>query len=183
MANQYTRYATVATVDTAGEGYVVLPTIFIPGDLGAGGLGFSGTNQTWAWQLVLPYRITFSKMVTEVTVGGAATKKYGVGIYDKDKNLIIETGAIDAEAVAITSTTVTTTTLEPGTYYSAQTCDDAATQFLVTTGGAQEVFDVLNKNANRGGLATAGSAGVLPATLGTITPNASRRALIIILEP
>ena len=182
MANQLTRYATVATVDTAGGGVLVLPTVTIPADLQAGSLGFSGANQTWAWQFVLPFRITFSKIVTEVTVGGAAGKFYGVGIYDKDKNLIIETGQIDAEAVAIVSTSVTATTLEPGVYYSAQTADDAATQFLVMTLSAMGIYDTLNKNANRGGLATAGSAGVLPAALGTITASTSRRALLIVLE-
>ena len=181
MANQLTRYATVASVRTAGEGFVVVP-IITPGNLVAI-LISSGVNATWAFQFVLPLRITLSKIITEITTGGAAGKKYGVGLYDKDKNLLVETGALDAEAVAINSTSVTAITLEPGVYWQAQTTDDAATQARGLGSAVVDVWDLANKNNTRSGTGNASSAGVLPATLGTITKSTIRFPVVILLEP
>ncbi len=181
MANQLTRYATVATVDTAGEGFVLVPSIS-PHALTPILIG-TIIDGTWAFQFVLPLRITFSKIITEIVVGGAAGKKYGVGIYDKDKNLLVQTGAIDAQAVAINSTSVTAITLEPGVYWQAQTTDDVAVQARGFSSTVVDVWDLANKNTTRSGTVNASSAGVLPATLGTITKSTSRFPVAILLEP
>ncbi|KKN26207.1 hypothetical protein LCGC14_0876950 [marine sediment metagenome] len=171
----------VASIDTAGEGFVVVP-IITPGNL-VTMLISSGVNATWVFQFILPVRITFTEIVTEITTGGASGKKYGVGFYDKDKNLIIETGALDAEAVAINSTNVTSTTLEPGVYWQAQTTDDAATQARGLASAVVDVWDLANKNNTRSGTGNASSAGVLPATIGTITKSTIRFPVAILLEP
>ena len=171
----------VATVNTAGEGFIVCPVI------GFAEAGFTavvnGINQTRAFQFVLPVRITFSKMVIEITGAGAAGKKFGAGIYDKDKNLIIETGALAADATGVISTNVTTTILEPGVYWSAQTADDIAVLATGMLASVAAFLGLISENTVRAGWANASSAGVLPATLGTITANTARHPVFIVLEP
>ncbi|KKK64291.1 hypothetical protein LCGC14_2985710 [marine sediment metagenome] len=182
MANQLTRYATVATVDTAGEGYFI--GVVVQAAENDTGIAFSGVNQVWTWQFVLPFRATTRQIIAEVSTGGAAGKFYGLGLYDVGKNLLVQTGAIDAQAVAVTSTSVTAITLEPGVYWFAQTCDDAATQFRLLGFGTQTSFTSANENTARGGTAAnPGVAGVLPATLGVVTANTSRSIILAVFEP
>ena len=183
MANQLTRYATVATVDTAGEGYFIGLAVLVPKN--DTNLGFSGVNQTWAWQFVLPFRAKVSNIIAEVIAAGAAGKKFGVGLYDKDKNLLLKTAALDANSATVQSDTLATpVTLEPGIYWFAQTCDDVATQFKCLETGTAPSFTTINENTVRGGIAAnAGSAGVLPATLGTISANTARNPILAVFEP
>ncbi len=173
----------VASVDTAGEGYFIGVTINVGST--DGGLIVSGVNQTWARQFVLPFRAKVSNIITEVTTAGASGKKYGVGLYDKDKNLLFKTAALDANSQTVQSDTLATSvTLEPGVYWLASTCDDAATGFRVLTTETDQSFGPVNENTVRGGTAAnASSAGVLPATLGTISANTSREVLFAVFEP
>ena len=183
MANQLTRYATVATVDTAGEGYFIAVAIVpTPTD---GNVIVSATNQTRAWQFVLPFRAKVSNVIADVVSAGAAGKKFGLGLYDKDKNLLFKTAALDANSATVQSDTLASSViLEPGVYWFAATCDDAATQFRVLKIGTMAPFELLNENTVRGGTAAnAGSAGVLPATLGTIAASISHNILLGVFEP
>ena len=92
MANQLTRYATVATVDTAAQGYFVGLEVFA-GE-GSSGTILIGVNETRVYQFVLPFRAVVRNITTEVTTGGAAGKKYGAGLYDASKNRLLHTGAL-----------------------------------------------------------------------------------------
>lgn len=155
----------VATVDTAGEGWFFGAVVHMYPQFANGGI-FSGIEQTNTWQFVLPFRASVKTIVTEVTSGGGAGKKYGVGLYDVTKNLILETGALDGNTVQINVTTITQVILEPGIYWYAVTGDSTSIQL--------KRFDPENTLLHgiatpRQGTATNGSAGVLPATLGTIT--------------
>lgn len=181
-SRMFTEKLDVPTISVAGQGFVLLPTT-VPHTLTVSAIT-SGVNQTRAYQFVLAIGITFTEIITEITTGGAAGKFYGVGIYDKDKNLIVETGALDAEAVAINSTTVAATTLRRGeTYWLAQTTDDSATVARSFGSTFVDVWDLANKNTARAGTGNAGSAGVLPAMLGTITPSVARFPMATLLEP
>ena len=180
MANQLTRYATVATVDTAGEGYFV--GVAIGPVASSAGVMSSGVTETRVFPFVLPFKATIRNITTEVTTGGAAGKKYSVGLYDADKNQVLTSGTIDAEAIAVTTTSITAVTLEPGVYWQAQTTDDNATQFRRILSDLSP-FTLINDATDVIGLANASSAGVLPATLGTITGSTGRLPMYVIFSP
>jgi hypothetical protein len=169
-----------ATVDTAGEGYFI--GVGISHSVSATNVAVSSANQTRAFQFVLPFRAKVTNIIAEVLGAGAAGKKFGVGLYDKDKNLILKTVALDANSATVQSDTLATpVVLEPSIYWLAQTCDDAATTFRSIT--VASIFDLNNENTVRCGTANASSAGVLPATLGTITASTSRNPIIVVFEP
>ena len=181
MANQLTRYATVATVDTAGEGYFFGISINFINP--TGGVAIGSNDETRVYQFVLPFRVVVRKIITEVTIGGVAGKFYGVGLYDVNGTRVVTTGAIDAEAVAITTTTITAVTLEPGVYFQAQTSDDNATQFRRFPAVGEPLALINETGALIGTAANTSTAGVLPATLGTITKSTTRVAIVAVFSP
>ncbi len=183
MANQLTRYATVATVDTAGEGYFFGVSIEAS-DFGVGTI-ISGVDQCRAYQFVLPFRTVVRKITSEITTGGGASKKYGVGLFDVNGDLILETGALDANTTQILTTSITAVTLEPGIYWLGQTSDSATTAMRVVVRGTIErdifinsgtiIFDATTSNA--------GSAGVLPSSMGSLVNNAVRQPGAVLFQP
>ena len=172
MANQLTRYATVATVDTAGEGYFVGGTISLTE--GLGGLSLSAVNQTRVHQFVLPFRVVVGQISYWVSTGGGAGKKLGFGIYDVAKNLLLESGAVDANVTGQATASITAVTLEPGVYWLAWTSDSGTVE-IVAIKNLNNAVPIINEITPRSGIAAnASSAGVLPATLGTITASVNR---------
>ncbi len=186
MANQLTRYATVATVDTAGEGYFIGVGIYAPASLTGTGTIVSANDEVQVFQFVLPFRVVVRNIVTSVVTQAGAGKKYGVGLYDVDKNLVLETGAIAGDGGTVKNkTSITAVTLEPGVYYHAQTTDDAATLKMLGYSFSAAPQDVLNEQTEkRWAKATnTASAGVLPATLGDLTNVATRSPVFTSYEP
>ena len=185
MANQLTRYATVATVDTADQGYFFGVFIQHPTNVSSGATFVSVADQVDVFQFVLPFRVVVGNIVTEITGAGGAGKKYSVGLYSADGNtLLVHTGALAADATGILKTAISpTVTLEPGVYFFAQTTDDGATTATRINVDAF-AFDLLNEGSSTrfGNAANTSSAGVLPATLGTITPPASRNPIVAVFE-
>ena len=173
MANQLTRYATVATVDTADQGYFVGLSVHLA-DTGTAVI-VAAIDQTRAYGFVLPFRVVVGNIVTEVTTGGGAGKKYGVGLYDVNGNLILETGTLDANTTQINSTSITAVTLEPGIYFHAQTSDSATTQLRTINFVSQEQDFLKQGSANQVGIASnTGSVGTLAATMGTLDGSTNR---------
>ena len=157
----------VATVDTAGEGYF-LP-YWIHGTSTSSGV-IVVADDVRAAQFILPFRATANRILTEVVTVGGAGKLYGVGIYDINKNLLTETGALDANTVQFNETTITQITFEPGVYWFAWTSDSGTVQ--LRNGTAGNSASALNAMSTKRS-AIAGnspiSPGVLPAALGTTT--------------
>ena len=173
MANQLTRYATVASVDTAGQGYFFGYSVYTMA--GSTGPLVNTIDKLRVFSFVLPFRAVVGNIATEVTTGGGPGKKYGVGLYDTNKNLILETGALDANTTQVNSTSITSVTLEPGHYYLAQTSDSTSTATrIIADPGANKAL--INVDVAQIGVAanSAGAPGVLPATLGTITASTAR---------
>ena len=166
MANQLTRYATVATVDTAGEGGFF--GVFPFGGSGGVGVVLGAANRVRVQQFVLPFREIIRNIVFEITtlsVGGLCS----VGLYDVGKNLLVHSGAISTTLAEFKNTAVTAVTVEPGIYYLAWTGDNN-TFILRTFASGDAAMNALRQNGTRvGRAANSSTAGVLPATLGTIT--------------
>ena len=183
MANQLTRYATVATVDMAREGGF-LGGILYPNSSSAATETLNNANDVHVYQFVLPFRavvrnITFNVFTLE------AGKFAGFGLYDVDGNRLVHTGAVSVAGTGDKSTAVTAVTIEPGVYFLAWTADGTTfaytTQLNISTG---IMADMWNQNATRIGVAAnASSAGVLPATLGTITAQVTVVLPIVFFEP
>lgn len=154
----------VAVVDTAGEGYFWGGVIYA----NTGGVAtlVNAINLTRQFQFVLPWRQIVRGIRHEITTGGGSGKKFGMGLFDAAKNKLLETGALDANSTGVVTTAITAVTLEPGVYYFAWTSDSASTQarIFATSGNIGGLMDI------RMGTANASSAGVLPATLGSLTP-------------
>jgi hypothetical protein len=135
-------------------------------------------NQVRVMQFVLPFACTVRKVVSEITtlsVGGF----YGVGLYDAAGNRVVTTGAQSTTNTGIFSVTLSTpVTLVPGVYYSAWTGDNTTVILrALTTGQTSETYMRTNA-ARNGSAANASAAGVLPATLGTITSTAYNVAAV-----
>ena len=169
--------ANVLTVDTAGEGYFfggfVYPASNVNSTIVAGG------GQIIVMQFVLPFRANFNRAVTRLkTVGGAGTK-YGVALYNAAKELIVESGALDANTLAINNTTIALTRLEPGVYWFAQTSDSITANCTAFNQG--EAINMLtNLDTARQGRATttAPTPGTFPATLGAIVTTTARNPVV-----
>ena len=157
-------------VDTADQGYFLGVQVF-PAASSASTALVTAINQTRVFQFVLPFRVTVGNIVSRVTTGGGAGKLYGIGIYSAAGALMLETGALDANTVAVNKTAITPVTLTSGPYFFAWTSDSTTTQlsaFVVTSGGATDA--ILNAGSvEKVGTAAASSAGVLPASMGTVT--------------
>ena len=184
MANQLTRYATVATVDTAGEGGF-WGFIVYPDEAGNNTLISDGVERTFVYQFVLPFRATISVVVSEVRVTEAG-KKYGLGIYDVNGDLVVRTAALSLDSSGIQeSSLVAAATLEPGIYYHAQTTDATGTGALRGVGFSTPAVGIMNQGseARVGRAGNNGSAGVLAATMGGITASTSRIAGMAFFKP
>jgi len=182
MSNQYTRYATVAMVDTAGGGGVFLVTIFPPASSHGGTTGT--LNLVAVAQFVLPFRvvvrnITFSVAVLEVG------KFAGLGIYSVARNRLVHSGAVSVATTGIKTASVTAVTLEPGVYFFAWTLDGLTASLNAVPNLTQGTTAVIaSEVATRFGFATNVSvAGVLPATLGGIGENLTFLLPICYMEP
>ena len=184
MANQLTRYATVATVDTADQGYfcsvVVHPTsmgLQEPSNV---------ADQVQILAFVLPWRQVIRKVVTEVTTLEAASL-YSVGLYNADgTSLLVDSGTFNGASTGIKQNTITAVTLEPGPYLFAQSANTTTTLVLrIWVLGGSAVQALLNGTdiVNASTAANPSIAGVLPATTGALTRSTARQPTAAIFAP
>ena len=176
--------ADVETVNlsTPGAGYVFLPSIAIP-NLASSNTPITGTaNQILVVQFVLPTPITARRLTANISVA-AAGQKFFIGVYSTAGKKLLQASLSCGALNATTATLTSPVALPAGTYFYAYgvsntTC--AATATPIALG----IANMLQKNSIR--LATSSnavSAGVLPATLGTLTPTALSAIPVVLLEP
>ncbi|KKM92895.1 hypothetical protein LCGC14_1213940 [marine sediment metagenome] len=184
MSNQYTRYATIATVDTPGEGGFYGGTAWAPA-AGGSTQTIVVANDVAVYQFVLPFRsivrnITFNVNTLE------AGKFAGVGLYDKDRNRLVHSGAVSVAATGPKSTAVAAVILEPGVYFHAWTADGTTGALFAVAGVSDGTGGAMSARvvpAKIGIAANPGVAGVLPATLGVITTNLNLKLPVTYFEP
>ena len=170
----------IASITTAGVGGFWVPTVFDPEDASGAAVIAAGANTVYVHQFVLPYFSTVSKATIEVTTGQASTNAV-IGIYDANKNKLIDSGAISVASVAFVQASFTEYTLKPGVYFYAWSCDGTTAQgrWLNTDLGSSAAAFMNQGTATRvGTAANAMAALVLPATLGTITTVNTQDSLI-----
>jgi hypothetical protein len=137
-------------------------------EMGAGGTtGVAVANTVYVIAVTVRGTTTISNMRTHV--GSTATGHTDMGLYDVNGNQLAHTGAV----VNVASTPNTNAliggnyTLSPGNYYLAMCCDNSTdTYSRMNTLGVPGALSTTRFATNTG------TAGVLPATLGTIlAPN------------
>ncbi len=163
-------------MSTTGTGGVVIPE-GIPGTATTG--NFTGANTSQAAMFVLHETVLVTKMSGFVGTGSAsATCDWGV--YDSSGNLLTHTGSqgcgSGVTGTVIVATPASAVVLAPGTYYAAA-CSSVGAVTIGVVAFANEGYALLastGTNAHVAGTgATACTAGVLPASLGAVTNNAS----------
>jgi len=135
-------------------------------ETGAGGAtGVAAANQVYLVAVTVRGTTTISAMRTHV--GSTATGHTDMGIYDVNGNLLTHTGAVLNVASAANTNALSggNYTLSPGNYYIAMCCDNSTdTYSRMNTLGVPGALGNIRFATNTA------TAGVLPATLGTILP-------------
>ena len=182
MANQLTRYATVARVDTANQGYFIGGAIVPLLTSLAEPAGAS--DRVHLYGFVLPFRQITTKVITEVTTLVAASL-YSVGIYNADGTvLLIDSGTFNGASSGIKQNTITAVTLEPGPYLFAQTANTTTT-LACRSWNLPNIQALLNgtDRTNSARATNTSSSGVLPATTGTLIADTSKQMICAVFAP
>ena len=183
MANQLTRYATVATVDTADQGYF-FGGIINPMTRGVEEV-VSVADRVRLYAFVLPFRATVRRVATEVTTLEAASL-YSVGIYNADgTSLLVDSGTFNGASTGIKQNTITAVTLEPGPYLFAQTANTTTT-LVVRVFAINSIIQAILNGTDMvvcSRAANTSSSGVLPATTGALTRDTARQVTMTVFAP
>ena len=120
----------------------------------------------------LPWTQTIQHISVDVVSGNGAGDLWGFGIYSLAGDKLVASGAISTASTGVATNTLgSAVTLPAGTYYFAETTSGATALSNYYAFDKTHAVGVLNALAIRSGTAANPStAGVLPATLGTITP-------------
>jgi hypothetical protein len=166
-------YATPGQGGFVGAGFP-FPFAFYAGTTLSGSVMGTSMNQLTVFQFQPLVTFTISKVSARV-VTGAANSNVNFGIYDVNGNKLLDSGAIStaSSAVNISATFASPVKLSAGsTYYFAQSSDHTSNTIVAFTNGLPGSANIINLNATRVGQAANGTvAGVMPATLGTITAD------------
>ena len=168
-------------VNTIAIGYMFLPGITIPQNTAATTVVAGAANQVRVVQVVVPYTITVGKVVGNIATISASQNMF-VGVYDSSGNKLLEAALSCAALNGVSTTLGTPVTLTPGTYLYAYSASDTvcAASGAALSGGWS---NMLSKNTTRTATAAnAVSAGVMPATLGTLTFSSSFTPIYTMLE-
>jgi hypothetical protein len=158
----------------AGPGMTDLSSIFVNG-FNAPITGYAA-NVVAVSQFVLNAAWTLSKVSYKLQTSSAA-QNFNFGIYDADKNRLIDSGAFDGSITTLQTKSFTAIELPPGVYYFAASATNTTMRGASMQASATTVGDLLSIiNASTALVATAANAtsgNVLPATLGTLTAATS----------
>jgi hypothetical protein len=142
----------------------------------------SPANNVIVYEFVLPFSFTISQITIEITTARVSTNKVGVGLYNSDGNLLVQTGALNTGSLGFYVTPVSPVTVDAGKVFFAQTTNDISLSCRTMTLISQ-FADILNHTTIRIGTSNQSppSAGVLPATIGTLTAAINNRPIIATL--
>jgi len=173
------------TYSTAGEGYFYGPgMLFAPPNTMTDNDIVSSSNQVYAAQFIFLVTMTIRNISYRFSSGSGGTHG-GFGIYNAaGTSLLITTGAMNASVHTVQTVSITPVTLSPGVYWFAQTADDNGVKGAGFGILSTDPMDIANAVAPRFALCSnAGSAGVLPATLGTFSAQDSFEIATPVFEP
>lgn len=157
----------------SSPGYFWANQVWMKGDTDNGSPSLPGADVVQFAVFTLPFNITVTKIVAEVTTAGGAGSTANFGFYDSTKTKVLDSGAIDTSTDGFKSITLgSPVTLPAGEYYFAYSGNEATpTAKFPSFGGSTPFYDhMFNATQPRWGQASNPTvAGVLPATLGNLT--------------
>lgn len=135
----------------------------------------ANADQVSVFQFSLDSSWTLSRVSCYVGVG-AATGLFNFGIYDSSGNKLVDSGGLDGTSgTVIKSNAITPVVLPKGVYYLAMSSHVTSNQVQGVSFSSIPMVNILNAfgSVKNGTAANATVAGVMPATLGTITAAVS----------
>lgn len=163
----------VPIVGAADEGYVIFPG-GVHGSPGDAVVGVGVIDEVVALQFVQPLCVKIQTLRIYIDTAEAG-KVFGTGIYDKNGNLLFETGARSTTSTGLQSIALgAPVTVPRGVYFIAWTCDGTTARLRgISFGSDTTLNEMINANAiKRAGTATAAATpGVMNAALGAITQD------------
>jgi len=172
-----------AAFNTSGQGFFLGAQSYAPVQENSG-ITLATANQVVAVQLMLPFAITISK-VSLYVVTGSGSGFMCAGLYSADGNTkLIDAGTnafdVHTNSQALRSNNITPVTLQPGTYWFAVGDTVASSGSVVGHNLYTWLANLFNANVTRfGTAANAISGGVMPSTLGAITPFTNITAVAV----
>lgn len=164
----YTVALTSAVAINTGFAYRILPgEMQITSTIAQ---GVNPVNQIRFWRFRLPLATRLVSIHFNVLVG-AASRFLAIGIYSfNGSTKLVDSGAVSATGTGIRNITLASPiVLIPGDYILAWTCDHLTPKFS-TTNSSTDQNSILNAGVPQlGTCSNVSAAGVLPATLGTLT--------------
>lgn len=151
----------------ANPGYYMFPTSMPAGE--EGNTVIASANQVRVIRYYLPYSATVDRIVfnVETAVGGSTC---GVGIYNAAGTTLLVDGSGQSCASTGVKNVDVNVTLGPGFFLVAYTSSSATVAILTQDAVIDTWYDVFNATVVQSGTAAnAATAGVLPATTGTLT--------------
>lgn len=174
---------------TAGQGYFFGPGLDMDPHSFASNVVLNTTiittnNEVRAYQFTLKTSWTIRKVTSQLGGGSFAGRTFTFGIYDALKNKVLDSGAFDGSLTTVQTLSITPVVLAPGTYYFAQSTNNTGVLVMGIGGNAGSLValtGLFNTAAVRTSIAANPAvAGVLPATLGTLTAEGASPAGVAI---
>jgi hypothetical protein len=178
----------VAASATAGLGGSFAGYDYFPVNGTVSAAVITAANIVDAYQFILKYTQTVTRMAIRVATTFGAASHIGVAIYDSTGARVITTGALDGTNTGATQVVIIgAVTLSPGVYYLGASSDGATTGRLLgwlidTSIGTYTQFS----NTARGNRVVTGASvsagGVPPATLGALSAQATTQPPLLWIE-
>jgi len=162
--------------------FLELPYFFTNSYLPVG----TATNQVRVTRMYLPFSMAVSKCTFTVNSGGVGSgTHFSFGFYSFAGNKIVDSGVQTVNANQVFTLSFGPTTLAAGVYYYAQTGDSTTPNLwgVPAVNIASAIPLQLNTNSVWfGTAANSSSVGVLPATLGVLTADATPNGGIVLAQ-
>lgn len=163
---------------TDADSYLMLPSGY-GADMVVANQGFDASNDVRLYRFFLPFKKSFTKAAFIVATS-VNTKKFGIGIYSADGSSLLTSGVVTLSAsTGNYEITLTTVTLPVNFYLLACTTNDNAVIYSGYNPDGVPYGDLMNFNTDVVGKAgNASVAGVLPATIGSFSADASQGVIL-----
>jgi hypothetical protein len=166
----------VPVLNSAGKGYYI-PGYELKSNVAAEAGDYTANNLVRVLQVVLPFKLTVGHISMNVTTGVNNSSTIDVGLYNAAGSLLVNAGGFNANTNGVKTATPTPVTINPQVLYFAWTANTSGTVGSLGHEAIQlasllvaNLFGVINLNGVRyGTAANSATAGVLPATLSTLT--------------
>ena len=172
--------------NTQGIGqYVCIPFDFWEMAAATSACTVSASTNTYVCTFVLTEQVTFTKLTSMVDVLESGSTWY-MALYSgfpSNSNSRVIGWSFSGATAGVITTTVSSTTLQPGVYTLAWSCTNASAALYGMNPGGDSIYKVMNANANRLGYYGSQTSGALPTSISGTFNSAGLATPFVLLEP